>query len=169
MEPGKDTSAAAVGLDNVPSSGVREFIEGILQAERFGILATQCQGQPHVSLVAITPRAGVVQLVFATYRDTQKYRNLLASPRVAVLIGGRDLNQPGQRSSGVLTAHGQALEIAGAAREPALLAHLQRHPDLEKFLGASDCALVRVTVDAYQCVRGIDDAVWWTVDPLACA
>jgi uncharacterized pyridoxamine 5'-phosphate oxidase family protein len=54
----------------------REYIENILKLNKFAVLATESEGQPHVSLIAITPFGSTHQLIFATYRNTLKYRNL---------------------------------------------------------------------------------------------
>ena len=156
-------------MDTDSRGSVQQFIEGILDARGFGVLATQCAGQPHASLIAITPLLGLRQLVFATYRNTLKFGNLSGDSRVAVLIDGRGLEGSGRPESGVLTAQGRAGEISGAERPVALAALLRRHPDLEAFARSDGCALVRVTVDAYQCVRAIDDVLWWPVDPPVCA
>ena len=47
-----------------------------------------------------------------------------------------------------------------------LSVHLKRHPDLVSFLSSEDCALIVVTVEAYQIVQGIDNVRWWPVDKL---
>jgi len=57
-------------------STIKEHIEGILNTSGFAVLATESNGQPHTSLIAITPYGNFRQLIFATYRNTLKYRNL---------------------------------------------------------------------------------------------
>ena len=143
---------------------MKEFVENALQAVRFAVLSTESDGQPHASLIAITPAGGCRHLIFATYRDTRKYRNLVDNSRVAVFIDGRDVAASSPREGFVLTALGRAEEIMNAEHGAALRAHLERHPDLKSFLQSADCALFRVTVGAYQVVRGIDDVRWWSID-----
>ena len=146
---------------------VKAYVEAALQARRFAVLATEGDGQPHASLIAITPIGGFRQLVFATYRSTRKYRNLALNGKVAVLIDGQESNSSGLPERFVLTALGHAEEIGIEENEAARRAHLERHPDLESFLRSADCALVRVTVREYQVVRAIDDVKWWRIDDLA--
>jgi len=142
----------------------KECVEDALHASPFAVLSTEGDGQPHASLIAITPTEGCRRLIFATYRDTRKYRNLLDNSRVAVFIDGREGAASDPREGFVLTALGRAEEIGSAEQEAARRAHLERHPDLESFLGSVDCALCGITVGAYQIVRGIDDVRWWSID-----
>jgi uncharacterized pyridoxamine 5'-phosphate oxidase family protein len=143
-----------------------EYIARAIQGSHFAVLATEGDGQPHASLIAITPINGFRQLIFATYRSTNKYRNLIHNRKVAVLI---EIGDPGNSEPDegfVLTAFGSALEIDSAENEADLYAHLKRHPDLEMFLRSKDCALIRVTLQKFQLVHGIDDVRWWSVDDM---
>ena len=144
----------------------KHTVQQLLDATGFAILATEGAGQPHASLIAVTPFQGWRQLVFATYRDTQKYRNLLNNRRVSVLVDGCKASRGGVQEGFVVTAVGQALDIPAHQHAAALQVHLQRHPDLASFVQSPDCVLVGVSVEAYQVVRSIDDVTWWTVDDL---
>jgi hypothetical protein len=144
----------------------KHTVQQLLDATGFAILATEGAGQPHASLIAVTPFQGWRQLVFATYRDTQKYRNVLNNRRVSVLVDGCKASRGGVQEGFVVTAVGQAQDVAADQHTAAMQAHLQRHPDLASFLQSPDCVLVGVSVEAYQVVRSIDDVTWWTVDDL---
>ena len=115
--------------------------------------------------MAITALGCFRQLIFATYRNTRKYRNLTSNSKVSVFIDGRARDQSGSGSQDgfVLTAQGHAQEIGSGDRDAVQSAHLERHPDLDAFLAAPDCALVLVKVEAYQVVGAIDDVKWWRV------
>ena len=145
---------------------ISEYIEEALQKSRFGILATEGDGQPHMSLIAITPVDGCRQLIFATYRSTRKFRNLEHNGKVAVLIEGGNEDRPGLQKGFVITAFGLAEEITITTDNTASEAHLNRHPELLAFLKSADCALILVKVDKYQVVHGIDKVLWWSVDDL---
>lgn len=144
----------------------KHTVQQLLDATGFAILATEGAGQPHASLIAVTPFQGWRQLVFATYRDTLKYRNLQHNRRVSVLVDGCKASRGGEQTGFVVTAVGQAQDIPADQHPAAMQAHLQRHPDLASFLRSPDCVLVGVAVEAYQVVRSIDDVTWWTVDDL---
>jgi len=142
--------------------GSRErAIQRILDAHRFAVLATQRDGQPHTSLVAFTPSNGIRQLVFATYRSTRKFRSLLASNRVSLLIGGQSPKPHEHCEGSVLTAHGMASVVLSGEKETLLREHRMRHPDLGVFLSSPEVAVISVVVTAYQLVGGIEDVRWF--------
>lgn len=144
---------------------VKEFVEDVLHASLHAVLATEGQGQPYASLIAVTPAEGFLQIIFATYRDTRKYANLNNNPKVAILFEDRGGDGFNQENINVLTAFGRAEEVNKAVSDAPLQAHLLRHPELESFLLSEECAIFRVSVESYQAVWGIDDFDWWsTVD-----
>ena len=147
-------------------SSIKQYIEDAIQKNRFAVLATEGNGQPHTSLIAITPFGNFRQLIFATYRNTLKYRNLVHNCKVAVLIDSANINMKGLNESAVLTIIGQAEEISIEEHEAAYQAHLKRHPEMESFMLSSDCALILVIAQSYQVVKGVDDIRWITTENL---
>jgi hypothetical protein len=148
------------------TNGLPDFMDIALQTIRFGVLATEGYGQPHASLIAITPVERCRKLIFATYRSTRKFRNLAHNGKVAILFEVENSDRSGLLKSYVITAFGNAEEILVEEHDATRNAHLKRHPDLGPFLRSADCALMLVKVEAYQVVRGIDDVRWWPVDHL---
>jgi nitroimidazol reductase NimA-like FMN-containing flavoprotein (pyridoxamine 5'-phosphate oxidase superfamily) len=142
---------------------IPEFIGGHLKTCRLGVLATEGNGQPHASLIAITPVRSFRQMIFATYRNTRKFENLKLNSRVAVLIQGENKDIQEQNRIFALTAFGKAEEVEVSDLQEALNAHLVRHPDLANFVHSDDFALFRIEVEAYQIVRGIDNISWFNV------
>ncbi|MDO9256919.1 MAG: pyridoxamine 5'-phosphate oxidase family protein [Bacteroidales bacterium] len=143
-----------------------KYIEDALQTNQLAVLATVSEDQPHASLIAFTPFEGFHQLIFATYRNTHKFRNLAVNGKVAVLIEGKNEEKSGIQNGFVITAYGVADEISLEATNIALQAHLQKYPELLSFTSEPDCALILVKVENYQVVQGIDNVVWCTVDDL---
>ncbi|MBN1789635.1 MAG: pyridoxamine 5'-phosphate oxidase family protein [Bacteroidales bacterium] len=143
-----------------------EFLDIALQTSRFGVLATEGKGQPHISLIAITPVKEFSQLVFATYRNTRKFRNLIINGKVAVLLSGGDSDIPGLQNGSVVTAFGNAEEIGITTYHAAMQAHLNRHPELMTFLGSPDCVHFLIHVEKYQIVQGIEQVTWLSVEDL---
>jgi len=151
-------------MNNMRTS--REYIEDVLNLNKFAVLATDNGGQPHVSLVAITLFGNFRQLIFATYRNTLKYRNLSHNNKVALLIENRDSDMKDLQGITVLTIIGHTQEISLEENEAAFHAHLKRHPEMESFMNSSDCALILVIAQSYQVVYGIDDIKWIAADDL---
>jgi len=143
---------------------ISEYIEGILKTSRFAVLATEGDGQPHASLIAITPYGRFRQLIFATYRNTIKYRNITNNKKVAVLFESSDIIISGLHKRIVLTIIGQAEEISRDGL--AFQEHLKEHPEMESFMLSPDCALILVIAQSYQVVNGIEDIRWVTTDEL---
>jgi len=145
---------------------IKSYIEDIFKISRFAVLATEGNGQPHASLIAVTPVDSYRKLIFATYRNTRKYQNLVQNGKVAILVESIDISRSGLKESFVLTAFGHVEEIESAEKNMVFNAHLERHPGLLSFMQSEDCSLVRIKVNSYQVVRGIDDVEWWSIDDL---
>ena len=153
-------------MDMNKQSTIKDYIEAVIKTSDFGVLATEGNGQPHASLIAITPFGNFRQIIFATYRNTLKYRNLSFNHKVAVFIEGGYTNMKGLKENIVLTVMGHAEEISSAGDEASYQAHLKRHPEMKSFMLSSDCVLIRVIAQSYQVVYGIDDTKWITADEL---
>lgn len=148
-------------------TAIRDSVQTLLKTTGFAVLATENAGQPHTSLIAITPLDEGQRLLFATYRNTRKFTNLLHNPRVSILMDGRYREVASGAPDGlILSAVGRVQEIDAGTLSDLLAAHLQRHPHLATFMQTPDCVLLEVAVEMYQVVRGIDDVTWWCVDDL---
>jgi hypothetical protein len=148
---------------------IEDTIRRVLERNRFAVLATQRDGQPHASLIAFTPLEGLRFLAFATYRQTVKYASIQQDRRVAILVEDRDRDARHAGGRLVLTALGEAIETPLEERQAHLATHAARHPDLQKFLSSPECEFVRVAVNAYQVVSGVDDVRWYRVTESATA
>jgi len=147
-------------------STTKEYIEYVLKTSKFAVLATERDGQPHTSLIAITPLGSYRKLIFATYRNTLKYRNLVHNSKVAVLIEGGYAKSKDLKKSIVLTIIGHSEEISIGENEEAFNTHLKRHPEMESFMLSSDCALIMVIARSFQVANGINDIQWLSADDL---
>ena len=142
----------------------KDFVEEALRTNDLGVLATEGDGQPHASLIAVTPMDDCVHLIFATYRSTRKYKNLINNGKLAILFENRSIKSLSEPYITVVTAFGYAKEVDIAVSDLVRNAHLLRHPELESFLLETDCTIFVVKVNAYQMVRGIDDINWWYIN-----
>ena len=128
---------------------LRELVESLLASQRFGVIATQSEGQPYSNLVAFAEAENLRSLLFVTSKDTKKYANSAANRRVAVLADNRT-NQPSDLSSAIaVTALGTIEEVATDNKDYLSRIYLSKHPQLEFFLHKPSNALMRVAVTEY--------------------
>lgn len=128
-----------------PQEAVRE----LLQSQMLGVLATSHAGHPYTSLVAVVSSEDLTHIWFATSRSTHKYANLLANPRVALLIDDRSSHPASSFEGQSVTASGTAEEVPPGEHAATLQLYLARHPSLHRFATAVDTALIAVSVERY--------------------
>jgi nitroimidazol reductase NimA-like FMN-containing flavoprotein (pyridoxamine 5'-phosphate oxidase superfamily) len=132
-------------------------IRNLLDSQKLAVLATQNHGQPYVNLVAFAATADLKYILFATTRATRKFANLLADPRVALLVDNRKNDVADFAEAAALTALGKAWELHGSERQQFLEVYLKKHPHLQEFVNAPTCAFLRIKVDKYIVVRQFQD------------
>lgn len=127
----------------------------ISRSVSFAVLATVSKAGPHLSLVAmaVTPDQGGV--VFATPRKSDKFRNIKADIRVAILLDGGRGKAGSVLGGETIALNGRARVVGKGARRDELAALLEaRHPELGEFLLAPTTALVRIEVEQATHVEG---------------
>lgn len=124
-------------------------IKNLVDSQKLAVLSTQNHGQPYSNLLAFAATEDLQYLLFATTRATRKYANLMADPRVAVLVDNRKNDLADFSEAAAFTALGKAWELQGAERQRFLAVYLEKHPNLKDFVAAPTCALLRVKVDKY--------------------
>ena len=133
------------------------LIRELLESQRLAVLSTQDHGQPYCNIIAIAATDDLKNLLLATTRATRKYANLMADPRVAVLVDNRKNDPSDFAEAAAVTALGKAWELQGAERQRYLKVYLARHPYLEEFVAAPTCALLRIKVESYIAVSRFQD------------
>ena len=129
------------------------LLRRIMETQRFAVLATLNNQQPYSNLVAFAVSEDLRQIIFATERNTQKYRNIQANDRVALLIDNRSNNQSDFTEALAITVLGTASELKGDRSKKLVQSYLDRHPSLGEFLQRPDTAVIRVTVADYVLAR----------------
>ena len=128
-------------------------VEALFRNQGLAVLSTQGEGQPYSSLVACAATPGLRELLFATTRETRKFHNLAAEPRVSLLIDNRANREADFQEAMAATAVGRAAEVEGNDLASLRGIYLAKHPYLEDFLVAPACALIRVQVETYYVVQ----------------
>ena len=131
----------------------------LLNSQPLAVLATQCHGQPYASLVAFSSSDDLKSLYFATTRSTRKYANLLADPRVALLVDNRSNKASDFRWAMAATATGRVGEVDSGERANALANYLAKHPQLRDFVHSPSCALCEIQVHTFVVVTHFQDVV----------
>jgi len=147
----------------VPDS-CQTLLPRLLETQKYAVLATDNHGQPYTSLMAFSVTEDFQSFILMTERGRLKYENLMANPRVAIMIDnrenlGRDLDE-----AVAVTAQGLAEEIAGDARDEWRAFCLARHPALQAFAYSPACALIRIKVTSYVIVRCFQEVIEWRID-----
>lgn len=124
-------------------------IRNLFDSQDLSVLSTQRNGQPYASLVAVTVTPDLKQIIFLTPETTRKYDNLVASPRVAMLINN-SRNQAEDITQAIsVTATGKAFPVTGEEKSQLLALYLSRHPHMKSFADDPTTAVVCMTVNAY--------------------
>ncbi len=136
-----------------------QLVESLLAEQRFAALATQGGGAPYTSLVAFAATPDLRRILFPTRAGTQKFANLEAEPRVALLVDNRSNSADDYRNAAAVTAIGSVRLEGGREADDGRALLLARHPMLEDFLAQSDCRIASVTVAQYLLVTRFEAVV----------
>ena len=98
----------------VPDS-VQTLLPRLLETQKYAVLATDNHGQPYTSLMAFSVTEDLQSFILMTERGRLKYENLIANPRVAIMIDNRENLGSDLEEAVAVTAQGLAEEIAGDA------------------------------------------------------
>jgi heme iron utilization protein len=120
--------------------------------EPFGVLATDDNGTPYTSLVTYALTPDLKRVLFITPKNTSKYRNILHSAQVALLVDNRTQSKQNLFETEVITVIGTAKPVKkGRLWNELAKVFLTKHPEFELFLASSDTALV--AVDILRCIH----------------
>ncbi len=134
------------------SVSVPERLNELNRTEFFAVLATDSNGHPYTSLVAYAITPDLKKVLFATPKGTRKYKNILNSEHVALLIDNRPKSNKKLMSTEAVTITGIARPVRrGKMREEYAQIFLKKHPDFEDFIKSAITAIV--AVDVVQCVH----------------
>jgi len=128
-------------------------IKELFDTQKLAVLATQSGGQPHGCLVAFACSDDLRYLFFATDRNTRKYSDIRANPRIAMLIDNRSNQESDFQKAVAVTAKGTVHELEGEDREMWAALYLDKHPRLTDFSREADVALLKIDVDEYLIAR----------------
>jgi hypothetical protein len=134
------------------SIAVQSRLKIFNEIEYFAVLATQGISIPYTSLVAFAMTPDLKRLIFSTTRETRKYKNILSSKHVSLLIDNRSSGNKALMETEAITILGLARPVRrGAFRDECVKVFLAKHPNFEDFMRAATTALVAVEIT--QCIH----------------
>jgi uncharacterized pyridoxamine 5'-phosphate oxidase family protein len=139
--------------DAMKQSNTQQKIKELLQSQKFALLATHNDGQPYCNLVAFAETGDCKSIIFATNRNTSKYRNLIRDNRVSVMVDNRT-NQVSDLGDAVaLDFMGNASEVTQDATGYYKDLFKAKHPALTEFVNMAENSLFRVNIHDYIIAR----------------
>jgi nitroimidazol reductase NimA-like FMN-containing flavoprotein (pyridoxamine 5'-phosphate oxidase superfamily) len=127
---------------------VQERLHILNKKQRHAVLATDSDGQPYTSLVAFALTPDAKGLLFATPKQTTKYKNMLKNRKVSLLIDSRKNTAKGYMASEAVSIMGTASAVRkGTIREKLTGVFIGKHPELAGFVNATSTAVILVAFD----------------------
>ena len=126
---------------------VQKILNSFDENEHFAVLATQGADIPYTSLVAYAMAPDLKRLIFSTTRKTRKYKNILSSRHVSLLIDNRSSGNKALMETEAITILGLARPLRkGTSREECAKIFLAKHPNFDKFIKAPTTTLISVEI-----------------------
>lgn len=137
---------------------INKQITYMLKEQTLAVLSTYNTEfkQPYGTIVAFDNSDDLKKIFFATPKVSRKYNNLLACPKVSILIDTRKNDGADIGVSSALTALGTAGEITDP-KDNISRAFIHKHPQLKKFLESPATAFLGVEVNKYILVNRFQD------------
>ena len=134
------------------SMSVPRRLQAFNKSQYFGVLATNDKGQPYTSLISFAMTPDLKKVIFATPQATRKFKNIVNTKKVSILIDSRSNLRKNLLATEAITIMGSARYIPrGKTRNELAAIFLKKHPDLEQFVQADTTALI--AVKATRCIH----------------
>jgi nitroimidazol reductase NimA-like FMN-containing flavoprotein (pyridoxamine 5'-phosphate oxidase superfamily) len=131
---------------------VPERLRFLNETERHAVLATACENKPYTSIVAFALTQDMKGVLFATPKNTRKYRNIIKNNHVAVLIDNRNNTDKAYMGAESVSILGTAKPVRRGKRWLELSrVFVRKHPALKEFVRAPSTGLI--LVEATHCVH----------------
>ena len=135
------------------------ILNDLCNDQQLAVLATNSGSGPYTSLVAFAAAPDRHSFYFITPRSTRKWANLEKSNQVSLLIDNRDNTIADFSRAAAATLLGSVVELQGKEKAAALALYLVKHPHLQDFASAPDCALLQVKVASIYLVTRFQNVV----------
>lgn len=146
------------------NADVCEALDRLNKRERHAVLATDSGGQPYTSLIAFALSDDLKGIIFATARNTSKYKNILKNRNVSLMIDSRTNSVKSYMYAEAVTVLGRAVPLKKGKRRYRLLrTFLKKHPVLAEFVKAPSTSMVFIEINRALHVSQFQTVSQWRV------
>ena len=146
------------------TADVPQRLKVINRKQLHAVLATLSGRKPYTSLVAYALAPDTRSLLFATPKNTQKYRNIIKNKNVSLLINTAKNTSKDYKNAEAVTIQGKAHMVRKGRKRRELAGVLfEKHPDLESFINSETTALVMVQAEHCVHVSSFQQVSEWRV------
>lgn len=116
-------------------------------SQSFAVLATNDNGKVYTSLISFAVTPDLAKLIFATPKNTQKYKNIRSAKDVSLLIDNRSSVRKNLMATEAITLIGTASPLRKSKVKDELAAvFVKKHPELADFIQDGNTALIAVEI-----------------------
>lgn len=128
-------------------------LESLLRDNSLCVLCTEATGNPYCSLMTYLPSDDLGTLYLVSTRESRKFKNLLANPRVSILVDSRQYPTAGANIVSVTFA-GLFTPLTEAEVLPIKTAFAEKHPELAEILSHPDSLVFAIKLQSYLLLDG---------------
>jgi general stress protein 26 len=156
------TASRAELYDGFIPPPLPETIVRLLKSARLCYLATQDEGEPHLSLMRFTYYQAEEAIILTTRRNTKKFELMKASKHVAVLIHDFDEESKGKTYSITLNGWSDVLTPSSDDEVRYRALHLENNLDYPQFIVGPDIAVILIKVESARLCDVQDKVITWS-------
>ncbi|NWF95916.1 MAG: pyridoxamine 5'-phosphate oxidase family protein [Candidatus Thorarchaeota archaeon] len=124
----------------------RDSLTRLLNEQLTAVLATRSEDELYSCLVSFAFTEDLKGIVFSTKRQRRKFRDIMRSRSVALLIDNRRNTPDDITMAKFATVIGDAIDTEGTERDRLASILATRHPHLANFIAEDDTAIILVQV-----------------------
>jgi len=134
-----------------------EEMQALAREKNSCVLATIVDTKPYCSLMAYVTNRACTEIYMVTYRQSQKFQNLITNPAVSLMIDTRDTSPRSEARA--MTVEGVFQKIKDPAKEKKVRRKLlSAHPHLNEFMDHPQAEVFQVTIKSFLLLNGLTQA-----------
>lgn len=118
----------------------------VLKTQSLGILATQTEEYPYLTLVSFVSSNDIKTIIFATLKESRKYENIQENKKVSIFIGSQKNIIEDYKDAKALSFYGIIKKTTKKQSSEYKKLYLKKHPHFAEFLSDPQCKLMVISV-----------------------